>query len=94
MREIANGKRPHIVVVGAGFGGVKVAQLLKNKAVDVTVVDRNNFHLFQPLLYQVSTAVLSVDEIAYPIRAFFRKQKNAEFYYGEVVDFKIGRAHV
>lgn len=89
MREIANGKRPHIVVVGAGFGGVKVAQLLKNKAVDVTVVDRNNFHLFQPLLYQVSTAVLSVDEIAYPIRAFFRKQKNAEFYYGEVVDFKL-----
>lgn len=80
-------KRPHVVIVGAGFGGIKVAQSFADKDVDVTIVDRNNFHLFQPLLYQVSTACLSTDEIAYPIRAFFRKQKNVNFFLGELIDF-------
>lgn len=82
-------KRPHVVIVGAGFGGVKVAQTLADKNVDVTVVDKHNFHLFQPLLYQVSTACLATDEIAYPIRAFFRKHKNINFYMGEVTDFDL-----
>jgi len=83
------GKRPHIVVIGSGFGGVKVAKSFGNKEVDVTVIDRNNYHLFQPLLYQVSTAVLSEDEIAYPIRAFFRKYKNVDFFLGNVTDFDL-----
>lgn len=73
-------KKPRVVIVGAGFGGIKLAKLFAKDDVEVTLVDRNNFHLFQPLLYQVSTAVLSTDEIAYPIRAFFRKDRNVEFF--------------
>lgn len=94
MSNEAEVKRPHIVIVGAGFGGVKAAQLLADKNVDVTLIDRNNYHLFQPLLYQVSTAVLSVDEIAYPIRAFFRNHKNVNFYLGEVTDFDLEQKKV
>ena len=60
---MSNGK-PKIVIVGGGFGGIKLAKLFAKENVDVTLVDRHNFHLFQPLLYQVSTAVLSEDEIA------------------------------
>ncbi len=71
--------RPHIVIVGAGFGGIKAAQRLAKEDVDITLIDRNNFHLFQPLLYQVSTSMLSIEEIAYPTRAFFRKNKNIDF---------------
>ena len=74
-----NGK-PHIVVVGGGFGGVKMCKLLAKENVEVTLVDRHNYHLFQPLLYQVSTSVLSTDEIAYPIRSFFRENKNVNFF--------------
>ncbi|MBR5913131.1 MAG: NAD(P)/FAD-dependent oxidoreductase [Selenomonadaceae bacterium] len=76
---MSNGK-PKIVIVGGGFGGIKLAKLFAKENVDVTLVDRHNFHLFQPLLYQVSTAVLSEDEIAYPIRSFFRKNKNVNFF--------------
>ncbi len=76
---MANGK-PKIVIVGGGFGGIKLAKLFAKENVDVTLVDRHNFHLFQPLLYQVSTAVLSEDEIAYPIRSFFRSNKNVNFF--------------
>jgi len=74
-----NGK-PKIVIVGGGFGGIKLAKLFAKENVDITLVDRHNFHLFQPLLYQVSTAVLSEDEIAYPIRSFFRDNKNVNFF--------------
>lgn len=73
-------KKPHVVIVGAGFGGIKLAQTLAKEDVEITLVDRHNFHLFQPLLYQVSTAVLSEDEIAYPVRAYFRKNRNVEFF--------------
>ena len=76
---MVNGK-PHIVVVGAGFGGIKLCKLLAKENVEVTLVDRHNFHLFQPLLYQVSTSVLSTDEIAYPTRSFFRDNKNVNFF--------------
>ena len=81
-------KKPRVVIVGAGFGGIKLAKLFAKDDVEVTLVDRHNFHLFQPLLYQVSTAVLSTDEIAYPIRAFFRKNRNVEFFMAkaQVVD--------
>ena len=76
---MSNGK-PKIVIVGGGFGGIKIAKLFAKENVDITLVDRHNFHLFQPLLYQVSTAVLSEDEIAYPIRSFFRSNKNVNFF--------------
>lgn len=84
---MADTKRPHIVVVGAGFGGVKVAKGLAELPVDVTIIDRNNFHVFQPLLYQLSTSELDENEIAYPIRAFFRNTKNVRFFMAHAEDF-------
>lgn len=80
---------PHIVIVGAGFGGLRAARALRNEPVSVTLIDRNNYHLFQPLLYQVATAGLSPDEIAYPIRAILGGQKNLTFLMDEVksIDF-------
>jgi len=74
-----NGK-PEIVIVGGGFGGIKIGQLFAKEKVEVTLIDRHNFHLFQPLLYQVSTAVLETGEVAYPIRSFFRNNKNVNLY--------------
>ena len=69
--------RPRIVIVGAGFGGLSAAKTLASAPVDVTVIDRRNYHLFQPLLYQVATAGLSPADIASPIRAILRGQDNA-----------------
>jgi NADH:ubiquinone reductase (H+-translocating) len=69
--------RPRVVVIGAGFGGLNAAMGLSKAHVDVTVVDRRNYHLFQPLLYQVATAGLSPAQIAMPIRHILRRQKNA-----------------
>ncbi len=66
-----------VVIVGAGFGGLSAAQTLRNAPVQVTIVDRRNHHLFQPLLYQVATAALSPGDIAYPIRSILRGQRNA-----------------
>lgn len=74
-------EKTKVVIVGAGFGGVKLARdLAKNDDVQITIVDRCNYHLFQPLLYQVSSALLDAEEIAYPVRAIFRKNKNVDFY--------------
>jgi NADH:quinone reductase (non-electrogenic) len=72
------GNRPRIVIVGAGFGGLVAARALRKVAAKVTVIDRRNYHLFQPLLYQVATAGLSPADIASPIRAILRDQANAE----------------
>ena len=80
---MSNGK-PRIVIVGGGFGGVKIGQLFAKENVEVTLIDRHNFHLFQPLLYQVSTSVLETGEIAYPIRSFFRDNKNVNLYMAKV----------
>ena len=79
-------KRPHVVIVGGGFGGVRAAQALKSAPVDVTLIDRRNYHLFQPLLYQVATGSLSPGEIAAPLRSVFSRQKNTRVLLGEVVD--------
>ncbi|MCA9755598.1 MAG: NAD(P)/FAD-dependent oxidoreductase [Candidatus Eisenbacteria bacterium] len=65
-----------VVIVGAGFGGLAAAKQLRRTPVDIRIVDRRNFHLFQPLLYQVATAALNPSDIAYPIRSIFRKQSN------------------
>ena len=76
--------RPHIVIVGAGFGGLAAAAGAGRRRVDVTVIDRRNYHLFQPLLYQVATAGLSPAEIASPIRAILRQAANAQVLLGKV----------
>jgi NADH dehydrogenase/putative oxidoreductase len=70
--ELASRNWPRVVIVGAGFGGLRCAQALKDASVAVTLIDRNNFHLFQPLLYQVATAALSPGDIAVPTRQIFR----------------------
>jgi len=69
--------RPHVVIIGAGFGGLTAARALAHAPVNVTLIDRRNHHLFQPLLYQVATAALNPSDIAYPIRAALAAQKNA-----------------
>jgi NADH dehydrogenase len=75
-RRSALGSRPKIVIVGAGFGGLFAAKALRGAAADVIVVDRHNYHLFQPLLYQVATAGLPASDIAWPIRSMLRRQRN------------------
>src|ERR671928_1225032 len=78
-------RRPRVVIVGAGFGGLSAAKALASVPVDVTVIDRRNYHLFQPLLYQVATAGLSPADIASPIRSILSAQKNATVLLGKVV---------
>ncbi len=85
---------PQVVIVGAGFGGLRAARALADAPVQVTLVDRNNYHLFQPLLYQVATAGLSADEIAYPIRGILRKQKNLTFIMGEVKSLNLNESEI
>jgi len=77
---------PHVVIIGAGFGGLTCAQALKRARVEITVVDRANHHLFQPLLYQVAMAGLSPADIAAPIRSVLRKQKNVTVLLDEATD--------
>ncbi len=74
--EASENARPHVVIVGAGFGGLEATKVLANTEVDVTLIDRHNYHLFQPLLYQVATAALTPAEIASPIRHVVRNAKN------------------
>src|ERR1051326_132759 len=69
--------RPKVVIAGAGFGGIEAWRALAKAPVDVTIVDRQNHHCFQPLLYQVATAALSPADVAWPIRHIFRRQANA-----------------
>jgi NADH dehydrogenase len=89
-----HGGRPRVVVVGAGFGGLEAARKLARSPVDVTVIDRRNYHLFQPLLYQVATAALSPADIAQPIRAVLRDQQNATVLLDEVIGVDIAARRV
>ena len=78
-------QRPHrVVVVGGGFGGLRAVRALRRAPVEVTLVDRRNFHLFQPLLYQVGTGALSPGEIASPLRGILKRQRNVTVLLAEV----------
>ena len=79
--------KPKVVIIGGGFGGLRAARLLGKQPVEVTLIDRKNHHTFQPLLYQVATALLSPGEIALPIRRVLRPYKNAKVVLGEVISF-------
>src|SRR5438067_13813779 len=83
MKESQN-QKPHVIIIGAGFGGLEAAKKLVRKDVRVTVIDRTNYHLFQPLLYQVATAALSPADIAAPIRGILSRCQNMEVILAEV----------
>jgi NADH:ubiquinone reductase (H+-translocating) len=87
--SVGESRRHRVVIVGAGFGGLSAAQGLARADVDVTIIDRQNHHTFQPLLYQVATAGLSPADIAYPIRSILRSQANAEVVLAEVTGVDI-----
>src|SRR5882757_1208417 len=75
----------HVVIIGGGFGGVNlIKELAENKDFEITLVDRNNYNFFPPLLYQVSTGFLNASNISYPFRKLFRKYKNVHFRMGEL----------
>lgn len=84
MSDALSPERPHVVVIGAGFGGTRVVRRLRDAPVRVTLVDRNNFHTFQPLLYQVATAGLDAGDITFPARALLRRHRDATFLMGTV----------
>ncbi len=92
--ENALAKKPHVIIVGAGFGGLEAAKKLAGKEVRVTVIDRTNYHLFQPLLYQVATAALSPADIAAPVRAILSKCRNTEVILAEVQSVDVNNKKV
>ena len=83
-----------VVVIGGGFGGLQAAQHLARAPVELTLVDRRNFHLFQPLTYQVATGSLSAGEVCYPLRAIFKRRRNVRVLMAEVEDFDLGAREV
>jgi NADH dehydrogenase len=86
---VPSGSRHHVVVVGGGFGGLQAVSRLRHAPVEVTLVDRRNFHLFQPLTYQVATGALSPGEITYPLRAIFKRDRNVRVLLAEVADLDL-----
>src|SRR5579863_2647576 len=87
-------KRPQVVIVGAGFGGLAAARALRHADVDVTIVDRNNYHLFQPLLYQVASGLLDPSAIASPVRTIVRRSRNVDVLRAEVTGVDLARRRV
>lgn len=83
--------KPRVVIIGAGFGGLEVTKSLARAPVEITLIDRENYHCFQPLLYQVATAALSPADIAWPIRHILRRQENATVFMTEVTGVDVGR---
>jgi NADH dehydrogenase len=88
------GERHRVVVIGGGFGGLQAVAKLRRAPVEVTLIDRRNFHLFQPLTYQVATGALSPGEIAYPLRALFKRDRNVRVMLAEVTGFDLERREV
>src|SRR4030081_2860383 len=84
-------QHPKVVIAGAGFGGIEAARALAKTPVEVTIVDKQNHHCFQPLLYQVATAALSPADVAWPIRRIFRRQAKATGLMAEVRGVDIGK---
>lgn len=82
--DIPHTKKARVVIIGGGFGGIQLAKSLKKKDIQVVIIDKHNYHVFQPLLYQVATSVLEAESIAYPIRKIFKGSKNVFFRQGEV----------
>lgn len=89
--EIPENSFPKIVIIGGGFGGIQLAKKLKNKEVQVIMIDKHNYHTFQPLLYQVATGGLEPDSIAYPIRKMFKNQRNFIFRVAEALSVNTER---
>jgi NADH dehydrogenase len=85
---------PHVVIVGGGFAGLYAARALRAAPVRITIVDRHNYHLFQPLLYQVATAALNPSDIAAPIRSILRHQSNVSVLLGEATSIDVNRKAV
>ena len=85
MNRAKTKRRHQVAIIGGGFGGLSAARRLRRADVDVTLIDRTNHHLFQPLLYQVATGILSEGDIAPPLRDVLRDQRNASVVLGEVV---------
>ena len=84
--DIPNKKKARVVIIGGGFGGIQLAKMFRKKDIQVVIVDKNNYHTFQPLMYQVATSALEAESIAYPIRKIFNKIKNVYFRLGEVTN--------
>src|ERR1700754_1154984 len=87
-------KRQHVVIIGGGFGGLNVARAVAGANVDVTLVDRTNHHLFQPLLYQVATGIMPEGLIAPALRRVVRGQANTKVVLGEATDLDLARRQV
>lgn len=94
MQSAVPAKSPHIVVLGAGFGGLKFCQMFNHSTARITLVDRQNHHLFQPLLYQVATAGLSAPDIAQPVRSILSRKTNVTVLLDEAVDVKLADRRV
>src|SRR3954462_6372321 len=94
MPESTGKKLPHVMILGGGFGGLYAARALKRAPVRITLVDRRNHHLFQPMLYQVAPAALNPSDIAAPIRSVLRNQSNAEVLLAEVESVDTGLRQV
>ena len=87
--------RPRVVIIGGGFAGINAGKALRKADVEITIIDRRNFHLFQPLLYQVAMAALNPSDIAYPIRSVFKRQPNVvRVLLGEVTAIDLERREV
>ena len=87
-------RRPRVLIVGAGFGGLAAAKRLAGQPVDVTIIDQRNYHLFQPLLYQVATAALSPADVAWPIRSIFARSPNIRVVLGKVEGIDLQKREV